>query len=1010
MRKKISKLILQSMFIPAFFVFASTVHAATYYVDQTGGADSNDGLSIQSAWQTISKVNGTTLMPGDNVLLKSGESWNEALIVPSSGTYANPITFGSYGNGNKPLITGLKTLSGWTSVGGGIYKASCTTCGSTLNMVTLNGVEQGMGRYPNANAANSGYLTIQSHTNTTITDSSLPASPNWTGAEVVIRKNHWIIDRHSITSHSGTTITFSSNSIYAPINGYGYFIQNSINTLDQMGEWYYNPSTKEVNVYFGASDPSTYIVKVSTIDALATSTNKSNIIFNGIAFEGANKAAINISGGQNITITNDAFALSGTNAIAGINSPGTIIRDSTFDYTNNNAIALLTASDSIVHGVTIDHTGTFPGLGVNGDGNLIGISIGGGSNNIIENSIVNNTGGDPVTFQGDMTVQNNFINTFAFVKDDVGGIHIGDPANNIFFSRTRKILNNIIIGGQEARNGTDQSRYSDPNALWTANGIYLDDNIYNVEISGNVTANNNGSGIFVHDAYNLNIHDNVSVNNHTPLAMLQDDPNPGADIRMQVRGVVSANNILGLTSTDRVMDFRTNSVTDDIGQFGTFDTNSYIHPSGNTVALTYVNNGAPQSRTFTQWQSTYNKDLTSQDIVATAIRLEYNPTSTSSVVSLGGQQYVDVNNNLYTGSVSLAPYGEMVLLSPGTFGVTAPKAPTALSGIASDGTATLSWTAPSSNNGAVITDYLVEYKKSSDSTWLPFADGTSVATTAVVTGLTNNVAYDFRISAVNSAGTSTPSDTTSLTPGGVAGVPTDLVATPGDRQVSLSFTAPVSNGGSAITGYAITATPGAISFTATQTPAVVTGLTNGIAYTFSVAAINSSGTGAAVTIGATPAAVSSGGGGGGGSSSSPSGATSTITTTTPPVVTPPTIETPSSDCINGALYSASTGKKCPSTSVVDTPSSTLFIHDLSMGSKGVDVQRLQKYLNAHGFVVAPSGAGSPGKETTTFGAATKAALMKYQLVYKKEILIPSGLKKPTGIFGPSTRKWINSMI
>jgi peptidoglycan hydrolase-like protein with peptidoglycan-binding domain len=77
--------------------------------------------------------------------------------------------------------------------------------------------------------------------------------------------------------------------------------------------------------------------------------------------------------------------------------------------------------------------------------------------------------------------------------------------------------------------------------------------------------------------------------------------------------------------------------------------------------------------------------------------------------------------------------------------------------------AQLSWIAPS-NGGASISDYLVEYKLSSDSTWSTFNDGTSTSTTALVTGLTNNLSYNFRVSALNNAGTGNLSTTVTTSP------------------------------------------------------------------------------------------------------------------------------------------------------------------------------------------------------------------------------------------------------
>ena len=63
----------------------------------------------------------------------------------------------------------------------------------------------------------------------------------------------------------------------------------------------------------------------------------------------------------------------------------------------------------------------------------------------------------------------------------------------------------------------------------------------------------------------------------------------------------------------------------------------------------------------------------------------------------------------------------------------------------------LTWSAPA-NNGSPITDYVVQYKASTSSTWLTFADGTSSATGVTVTGLLATTSYDFRVAAVNGAG------------------------------------------------------------------------------------------------------------------------------------------------------------------------------------------------------------------------------------------------------------------
>jgi len=181
---------------------------------------------------------------------------------------------------------------------------------------------------------------------------------------------------------------------------------------------------------------------------------------------------------------------------------------------------------------------------------------------------------------------------------------------------------------------------------------------------------------------------------------------------------------------------------------------------------------------------------------------------------------------------------------------TTPGAPTSVTGTAGNSQVSVSWTAPSSNGGNAVNDYVVEYSANSGSTWITFADGTSSATTATVTGLTNGSGYIFRVTARNAAGNGTASASSPVVPRTVPSAVPSVSATAGNTQVSLSWELPVTTGGSAITDYVIEYSVDSGSSWSTfadgvspTRAATVSGLTNGTAYTFRVLAVNSAGNG-----------------------------------------------------------------------------------------------------------------------------------------------------------------------
>jgi titin len=154
---------------------------------------------------------------------------------------------------------------------------------------------------------------------------------------------------------------------------------------------------------------------------------------------------------------------------------------------------------------------------------------------------------------------------------------------------------------------------------------------------------------------------------------------------------------------------------------------------------------------------------------------------------------------------------------------------------------TLSWTAPSFNGGRVITNYSVYRGIASGEEILQVALGNVLTYTD--TSLINGQTYFYKVSAVNLAGVGPQSDEVTAIPYTAPNVPTGLTAIADNGRVTLNWTAPAFNGGNAIDYYAIYKDGVALLDHPIGLAMVIGDLTNGLTYSFTIAAHNLAGNG-----------------------------------------------------------------------------------------------------------------------------------------------------------------------
>jgi hypothetical protein len=655
-------------------ICVSNLHATNYYFSSVSGDDSRTAVQAQSPstpWKSLDKFNAVnpSLRPGDSVFFKRGETFYGVMNVRSSGVSGNVIYYGAYGTGASPVISGFVTLTSWTAYGSGIYYTPLDV--PTLNMVTINGEAKGMGRYPNT-----GFLNYENNNaNLSITDNELPASPNWTGAEIVMRKYRFILDRHTVTSQVGTTLNYSSsetdptgnNAKFLPVKGNGYFFQNSLQTLDVFGEWYYDPTAKRLYVHFGGGSPSSYVVKASSKDLNASVETVDYVTLENLSFEGANQKGMNISYATNVLVQNCSFSNQGSSSIYGDHISYVTIKGGSVNTSFSNGINFEhNANNCTIDGVSVSNSNMIPGSGRSGTGASIGISVFGDNTTIINNRI-KNSGYSGIQFIGNnVLIEKNYIDTFCTIKDDGGGVYTFEGGSNET-NFNRKIRNNIILNAIGAQAGAE-AYYYEP--FGKGAGIYLDEYVNNVEITGNTIANGDWGGIFLHNAHDCQINNNIIYNHRYQVHVSQYAP---ASRNM----VETGNQYIAKQAAQEVWYYRT-YVADDPSTMGTSNNNYFARPidDSKTIHCDFFQSGGSGTQYFTldQWKTNFKLDaaslkspITYKANINDSIRFEYNDGNAAKLIALDAS-YLDVKGTQYSGYLSLAPFTSVVLLkSPTAF-------------------------------------------------------------------------------------------------------------------------------------------------------------------------------------------------------------------------------------------------------------------------------------------------------------------------------------------------------
>jgi parallel beta-helix repeat protein len=633
-------------------------HAAikVYFSDLSGNDVTGNG-SFALPYKSLDKLNSIieTLADGDSAFFKRNETYFGKVRTNAFQWAHFVIT--AYGTGADPVFTGFVKLGVWENLGNNLYRSDVPyITNGVLNMVRINGVTTRMGRYPDEDAPNGGFLTYESSSEPrtgNIVSSSLLSEPSWIGAQVIVRKNQWVLDRATVTGQSGSTLTFTDPSGQKAIDNFGFFFQNHLRALNRQNEWAYLTSSFYL---YSTVNPATLDVRVAVFDTLFTAGFKINMDIQHITFEGSNVITVSLENTPGLIFKYNTVRHSGLDGVRAIGGDGIIsMYNKIFDCNNSGWYSI--AYNTLAQYNEVFDCGRFQGMGRSMSQSMVGLLAYGDSAKIWDNKI-SRIGYYGLGF-GDnhALVFRNRIDSACLSLSDGGGIYTSGPTKESGITHVGRVLmHNTITNTVGNEKGTNL-----PLKRVQGMGVYLDDRSTGVVIKDNTIDHVNEYGIYVHNGQDIVIEGNT-INNADEYGVCMNHDILEPD--MPIRRVVMRNNRIynsnPLAGAIRLF----SRIEDDIASYGVIENNIYNLPNPRFQTAVQPSVNTPQDFTVSAWRSTYTYDQGSTVNLVTAppdsISMIINPDPTIRVVAV--QRVLrDADGSLYPFTVALPPYSSKVL-------------------------------------------------------------------------------------------------------------------------------------------------------------------------------------------------------------------------------------------------------------------------------------------------------------------------------------------------------------
>ena len=405
-----------------------------------------------------------------------------------------------------------------------------------------------------------------------------------TNTQMMLHSADWKIDAYTVTGVNAQTLAFTPNTPF-PLSmaGWGFYFYNALWMLDSPGESFFDNALQTLYLWTRDNKSPGSRVSIAAIDTAIDLSARSNITVENLEITGAT-TGVNLSKSTNLTLSHlNIHDISGR-AIDAVNSKQSTIDSNNIIGTGLSAIDVADSSNALITnntlseiGVSLDNTGKLISLPVPTEA-----AIQAGPGSIIQYNTLSDIGNVGVFSSSDNLIDSNVIQRTCLIISDCGGIYLTPSA-----VRTT-VSNNLILDVVGYVDGIPDRHAK------IANGIYLDDGISDIIVSGN-TIKGGTNAIHIHNGANNSLSDNVLYGSERALLFQQENSLATGG----VSGNIVSDNLFFPTSLNGSI--YSSSTFGDVVNFATYDYNHYsIISSPQIVNETRL--GFSRFYKFSDWQ------------------------------------------------------------------------------------------------------------------------------------------------------------------------------------------------------------------------------------------------------------------------------------------------------------------------------------------------------------------------------------------------------------------------